>query len=58
MRAKAEREASLEQEKMLQKIAKEKEIARLRALQEKAADRQAMLDELNALRVQEEVKYK
>lgn len=55
MRKKAEREAVREAEYAAEKGAKEREIARLRAQQEKAQDQQAALDELNALRIQEEV---
>lgn len=55
MRNKAEREAAREAELNAAKAAKEREIARLRAQQQKAQDQQAALDELNALRVQEEV---
>ncbi|KAH1007192.1 cilia- and flagella-associated protein 45 [Dendroctonus ponderosae] len=54
MRQKAEREEALEKEKVLMKEAKEKEIARLRAMQEKNQDLQAALDEMNAMRSQEE----
>ncbi|KAF7273556.1 cilia- and flagella-associated protein 45-like [Rhynchophorus ferrugineus] len=54
MRQKAEREEAREKEQKLLKEAKEKEIARLRAMQEKSQDLQAALDELNALRSQEE----
>lgn len=55
MRQKAEREEAAEKEKVLLKAAKEKEIARLREQQEKSQDLQAALDEMNALRAQEEV---
>lgn len=55
MRKKAEREAALEEEYRQQQIAKEQETARLRAMQEKQADLQAQRDEMNAIRVQEEV---
>ncbi|XP_050294792.1 cilia- and flagella-associated protein 45-like isoform X2 [Anthonomus grandis grandis] len=54
MRQKAEREEALEKEKSLLKAAKEKEIARLREMQEKSQDLQAALDEMNAARSQEE----
>ncbi|XP_030753396.1 cilia- and flagella-associated protein 45-like [Sitophilus oryzae] len=54
MRQKAERDDMIEKEKLLVKTAKEKEIARLRSMQEKSQDLQAALDELNALRAQEE----
>lgn len=50
MRKKAEREAAHEAEMEAQRIAKELETARLRAMQEKSADQQAMKDELNAKR--------
>lgn len=55
MRNKAEREAIREAELAEAKAAKEREIARLRAQQETAQDQQAAVDELNALRIQEEV---
>lgn len=50
MRKKAEREAAHEAEMEAQRIAKEMETTRLRAMQEKSADQQAMKDELNAKR--------
>lgn len=56
MRKKAEREEAFEAEQMAIKAAKEAETARLRALQEKAADSQALKDELNAKRIQENVR--
>lgn len=55
MRKKAEREQAREEELAAIRAAKEKEVARLRSLQEKAQDQQAARDELNALRVQAEV---
>lgn len=55
MRKKAEREEAREAELNAINAAKEREIARLRATQEKAQDQQALLDELNALHAQEEV---
>lgn len=55
MRKKAEREQAREEEQKAIREAKEKEIARLRSQQEKAADQQAMFEEMNARRVQEEV---
>lgn len=58
MRKKAEREAIREAEQAAERVAKEREIARLRAQQEKAQDQQAALDEINALRIQEEVIFK
>lgn len=57
MRQKAEREEAAEKEKAILKAAKEKEIARLREQQEKSQDLQTTLDEMNALRAQEEVFY-
>ncbi|KAJ8936537.1 hypothetical protein NQ314_012277 [Rhamnusium bicolor] len=54
MKAKAEREEARERELALAKAAKEEEIARLRAEQEKSQDQQAAMDEMNALRTQEE----
>lgn len=57
MRKKAEREAAREAELAAERAAKEREIARLRAQQERAQDQQAALDELNALRIQEEVRF-
>lgn len=55
MRKKAEREKAREEEQAAIKTAKEREIARLRSMQEKAQDQQALFDELNAQRIQEEV---
>lgn len=55
MRKKAEREEAREAELNAIRVAKEREITRLRATQEKAQDQQALLDELNALQAQEEV---
>lgn len=55
MRKKAEREQAREEEQAAIKAAKEREIARLRSLQEKAQDQQALFDEMNAQRIQEEV---
>lgn len=55
MRLKAEREELMEREKKLIKATKEKEIARLRQMAEKTHDLQVALDEMNALRSQEEV---
>ncbi|KAG8234988.1 hypothetical protein J437_LFUL013868 [Ladona fulva] len=55
MRQKAEREAERELELMRMKQAREKEITRLRALQERQQDLQAKEDELKAKRIQEEV---
>nr|CAD7431450.1 unnamed protein product [Timema monikensis] len=55
MKQKAKREAAREEELKLQKMAKEREIARLRALQQRQQDLQAEMDELNAQRIQDEV---
>ncbi|XP_046385400.1 cilia- and flagella-associated protein 45-like isoform X2 [Ischnura elegans] len=55
MRQKAEREAEREAEIQRMKQAKEKEIARLRALQERQQDLQSQKDELKSKRIQEEV---
>lgn len=55
MRQKQEREAAHEEEIRLQKEAKEREIGRLRAQQQRAQDAQAIADELNARRIQDEV---
>ncbi|XP_060536757.1 cilia- and flagella-associated protein 45-like isoform X2 [Cylas formicarius] len=54
MRQKAQREEAREKEQSLLRAAKEREIARLRAMQEKSRDIQAALDEMHALRTQEE----
>ncbi|CAH2000883.1 unnamed protein product [Acanthoscelides obtectus] len=54
MREKQEREEAREKEQEAIKVQKEKEIAAMRAAQEKAMDSQAMMDELNAMRWQEE----
>merc|ERR1711976_28877 len=51
---KAEREAAYEQEQEEQRIEKEREVARLRALQERARDEQAERDALRAKRAQEQ----
>lgn len=55
MRKKREREDAREQELMVQKMSKEREIARLRVQQEKSADQQAIIIEMNAKKLQEEV---
>lgn len=55
MRQKAAREEAREQELAMIKAAKEKEIARLRAQQQRAQDKQALMDEMQAIRIQEEV---
>ncbi|XP_054276376.1 cilia- and flagella-associated protein 45-like [Macrosteles quadrilineatus] len=55
MRRKAEVERAREQEHALQRLEKEKELARLRAMQKRAADTQAAKDEMNAMRIQDEV---
>ncbi|KAJ8924075.1 hypothetical protein NQ315_006856 [Exocentrus adspersus] len=54
MKGKAEREEAREKELAAEKAAKEMEIARLRAQQEKAQDYRAQMDEMNALRMYEE----
>ena len=51
---KAEREAALEEKLKEEKAAKEREIQRLRSLQERAQDRQAEEDALRAKRNQEQ----
>ncbi len=53
--AKAEREAAYEAEQERLRVEKEREIARLRALQERAKDEQAERDALRAKRAQEAV---
>nr|CAD7402955.1 unnamed protein product [Timema poppensis] len=58
MKQKAKREAAREEELKLQKMAKEREIARLRALQQRQQDLQAEMDELNAQRIQDEYRPK
>lgn len=55
MADKAAREAALEEEKRKTKLAKELEIARLRAAQERMSDLKSQQDELKALRTQDEV---
>lgn len=55
MKQKAEREEARERQMLAEKAAKEMEIARLRAQQERSLDYRAQLDEMNALRMQEEV---
>lgn len=55
MADKAAREAALEMEQQKNKLAKELEIARLRAAQERMADLKSQQDELKALRTQDEV---
>ncbi|KAG5899148.1 hypothetical protein JTB14_027341 [Gonioctena quinquepunctata] len=54
LRKKTERDEAREREEALNKAAKEKEIERMRAQQEKSRDYQAVMDELNALRSLEE----
>ena len=54
-REKAEREAAYEAEQEKIRIEKEREIARLRTLQERAKDEQAERDALRAKRAQEAV---
>ena len=53
-RIKAEREAAFEEEQIATKAAKEREIQRLRSLQERAQDHQAEQDALRAKRNQEQ----
>ncbi|XP_046342077.1 cilia- and flagella-associated protein 45-like isoform X2 [Haliotis rufescens] len=53
-RQKAEREAAFEKEQERIRIEKEREVARLRALQERARDEQAERDALRAKRAQEQ----
>lgn len=55
MRRKAEAEAARQQELEQQRLEREKELARLRAMQQRAADVQAAKDEMNAMRIQDEV---
>lgn len=55
MRKKQEREAAHEQEIKLQKLAKEREITRLRAQQQQSQDTEAIAQELAARRIQDEV---
>ena len=50
-----EREAAYEKEVEAKRIEKEREVARLRALQERARDEQAERDALRAKRAQEQV---
>lgn len=57
MRRKAEVEAARERELAQQQLEKEKELARLRAMQKRAADTQAAKDEMNAMRIQDEVSF-
>lgn len=56
MRKKAEREEARDAELTAIKVAKEREIARLRTVQEKAQEQKATVDELNARRIAEEVR--
>jgi len=51
-----EREAAYEREQKLVYVEKEKEVARLRALQERARDEQAERDAVRACRAQEQVR--
>ncbi|XP_034243067.1 cilia- and flagella-associated protein 45-like isoform X2 [Thrips palmi] len=55
MADKAAREAALEEEHRKNRLAKELEIARLRAAQERMSDLKSQQDELKALRTQDEV---
>lgn len=57
MEKKAERERAWEEEQKEIKAAKEREIARLRALQERQQDQQAQADELAATRAADEVSH-
>ena len=57
-KAKAEREAAYEAEQEKIRIEKEREISRLRSLQERAKDEQAERDALRAKRAQESVSTK
>lgn len=54
MRRKAEAELGRQRELEQQRLEKEKELARLRAMQKRAADTQAAKDEMNAMRIQDE----
>lgn len=55
MRRKLEQQRIFDQERKAQKLAKAKEIFRLQKAQSSALEMQAMQDEINAQRVQEEV---
>ncbi|XP_068894939.1 cilia- and flagella-associated protein 45-like [Tenebrio molitor] len=55
MQQKLEREVAREQELALAKAAKEQEIVRMRNQQQRSIDIKAAMDEMNALRIQEEV---
>lgn len=55
MRKKLEREEAREEELKLQKLAKEREIARLKSVQQKSQDAQSIANEMNARRIQDEV---
>ncbi|XP_047120506.1 cilia- and flagella-associated protein 45-like [Schistocerca piceifrons] len=55
MRRKAEREAAVEEELRLQRLAREREIAQLRTMQERAQGLEAEQDEMKAQRAQDEV---
>ncbi|CAG9830752.1 unnamed protein product [Diabrotica balteata] len=54
MRKKQQREEAIEKKKALDKATKEREIARMAENQAKSQDIKALMDELNALRAQEE----
>ncbi|KAJ3648364.1 hypothetical protein Zmor_020174 [Zophobas morio] len=58
MQEKMERELRREQELALAKAAKEQEIVRMRNQQQRSQDMKAAMDEMNALRIQEEVERK
>ncbi|RZC35120.1 Trichoplein domain containing protein [Asbolus verrucosus] len=55
MQQKLEREMEREQELALARAAKEQEIIRMRNMQQRTLDLRAAMDEMNALRIQEEV---
>lgn len=55
MRRKLEQQRAFDEERKAQKLAKAKEIFRLQKAQTSALEMQAMQDEINAQRVQEEV---
>lgn len=55
-RKKNEREIAFERELQKQKLLKEKSIAKIQANQQASYDSQAAKDELNALRVRDQVK--
>lgn len=57
MRKKQEREEARDEELKLEKLAKEREIARLRAQQESNQDAVLIAQELAARRIQDEVNF-